>query len=107
MRDPGSALKGPSVAMPERPKLEARRAENDDGVLGRMQRAPFHQLGACGSAVSSPPPGGLRPNRQVLMLIVFSDDDVSCYGKLLTGTPCQNLGAKSAHSFSASSITKL
>jgi len=57
-------------ARPEGPTLEARRAESGGGVLGRGQRAPSpwrgqrappHQLGGWGSAVSSP--SGVRAGK--------------------------------------------
>jgi len=37
---------------PETRRNETRRAESGDGVSGRRQRAPLHQIGVLGSAVS-------------------------------------------------------
>ena len=42
-------------------KTEGQKAESGDGVLGEGQQPPPHQLGICGSAVSSP--AGFPPHQ--------------------------------------------
>jgi len=45
---------GPSVARPERPKLEAARAESGNRVLGGDSEPPHHQLGGLGERCKLP-----------------------------------------------------